>query len=228
MISDHQCLNVVLFLLLTTKSSLSSLITFSSSFSIITEVMKLVKHSDETWDLRYFMIDKSEASFNAITAICTKFFRSETRNYMILLCWFHITQAIKRWMVANRISKANQAKILHTILPGIRDAPSQDRFWELATAALDWANSKEGPNSSTLRNYLYNEWFGDQRNPNRWLKGWAVAFKDNRYVAVDLWDINTNNWLESFNRGTEYSRQNSWKEKVICVPLICIGLLLMF
>ena len=145
------------------------------------------------WDLRAVMIDKSEAEYSAITELSAELFSDRIQIY---LCWFHVKQAIKRWLVKHKVSKNNTKTLLHNYFDKLYNASTIEMFDEIKTNLLRWtvSSQKGDPHSPDLRNYLVTNWFD-----SKWLSCWAPIHRKGA-VVEDRFDARTNNWLESHNR----------------------------
>ena len=102
---DSVGMGVPLAFVITSSECAKSIIFFLEHFleKVKTECNRL--SPGFTWVIRRFIIDKSTAAHNAITAVCP--------SSDIQLCWFHVKQAVRRWLITKRVSKKRHEEVFN-------------------------------------------------------------------------------------------------------------------
>jgi hypothetical protein len=139
------------------------------------------------------VIDKCLSELNALSQ-----FKS---NIAVILCWFHVKQALERWFVKN-IANEHHAIVLSSF-PKLHYCTKVDDFEDLASCLLRYAKSVAlkpqhvayapgDEECNSFEDYLTTYWFSDP-----WKQTWSLAF----FARVgDITMSFTNNFLESWHR----------------------------
>ena len=155
-----------------------------SSAKDLTDMLAYVKAKVPTWNPKLVIIDKDLSEYNGINEFACKF----NVSLIIFLCYFHVKQAIERWMklAVNKVPVMFRDTV-HSSIAAMHFAATEAEFYKLKDQFLCWAEQKH----KGLWMYMKTEWFSD-----RFLKMWSRAFVPQLGDYVSF----VNNFIEAWHK----------------------------